>query len=95
MISRFRGAVSAGAGCCPAVLGIGNRSPVAGSQVVICILIAAVRTARTLHGTAMLGAVVGSPASVGQRMVGIFIGTVPASGTGHCSAVLSGIVAAP
>ena len=61
----------------------------------ICILIAAVRTGGALHGTAMLGAVVGSPVSVGQRMVGIFIGTVPASGTGHRSAVLSGIVVAP
>ena len=77
------------------MLGIGNRSPVAGSQVVICILIAAVGTGGALHSTAMLGTVVGSPVSVGQRMVGKFIGTVPASRTGHCSAVLSGIVVAP
>ena len=61
----------------------------------ICVLITVVRTGGALHGTSVLGAVVGSPVSVGQRMVGIFIGTVPASGTGHRSAVLSGIVAAP
>lgn len=77
------------------MLGIGNRSPVAGSQVVICILIAAVGTGGALHSTAMLSAVVGSPASVGQRMVGVFIGAVTASGTGHRSAVLGGIVVAP
>ena len=77
------------------MLGIGNRRPCAGSQGVICILIAAVGTGGAFHSAAVLGTVVGSPVSVGQRMVGIFIGTVPASGTGHRSAVLSGIVAAP
>ena len=71
MICRFRGAVSAGAGDCPAVLGIGYGSPVAGGQRMIGVFIGTVPTGGTRHRSAVLCGTVLRPGAVSERMIGI------------------------